>query len=169
VLGERAIGDIWLGSDSLFSRYGDEPTGHRTESPERRWLTTGDRGYLADGDLFFVARTKDVIVIAGEKYAPHDVETAINEVPGVRPGCAVAFGTIDARRGTEVVSAVVETRLTDPVAQENLARAIRSHVTRVTGLALRHLKLVPPGGVGKTTSGKLARGATRARYLAELA
>ncbi len=133
------------------------------------WLDTGDRGYLADGDLFFVARGKDLIVIAGEKYAPHDIETAINQVPGVREGCVVAFGVLDPERGTEGVAAIVETKLAAGDDLEALARAIGSHVTRTTGLALRHLKLVPPGGIQKTTSGKLARAATRERYVGELA
>ena len=90
-------------------------------------------------------------------------------MPGVRRGCAVAFGVLDATSGTEVLCAVVETRLSDSTDLDALASAIRAQVTRNTGLALRHLKLVPPEGVGKTTSGKLARGATRERYAAELA
>ncbi len=32
------------------------------------------------------------------------------------------------------------------------------------GIAIRHLHLVAPGGISKTTSGKLARGATKNRY-----
>jgi acyl-CoA synthetase (AMP-forming)/AMP-acid ligase II len=167
-LGERAIGDVWLASDSLFAGYGEkDPVPDSDAAP--RWLATGDRGYLADGDLFFVARARDVIVIAGEKHAPHDVETAINAVSGVRPGCAVAFGIRDPTRGTDVLAAVVETYVEDPHARAALERAIRGAVTRVTGLALRHLKLVAPGGIHKTTSGKLARAATRAAHPSGLA
>lgn len=166
-LGECCIGDVWLRSDSLYSGYANGETGTRGGS--EGWLATGDRGYLADGDLFFVARARDVIVIAGEKFAPHDVEAAINEVPGVRAGCAVAFGVRDGQRGTEALAAVVETRLSARDDLAALSRAIQTHVTRVTGLALRHLKLVPPGGVCKTTSGKLARAATHASYASELA
>ena len=176
-LGDRVVGEVWLRSDSLFEGY------HRDPELTARvlvdgWLNTGDRGYLSDGDLFFVARGKDLIVIAGEKYVPHDIETAINQVRGVREGCVVAFGVLDPERGTEGVAAIVETQLAARAGQvgpeaaddlEALARAIRSQVTRTTGLALRHLKLVPPGGIQKTTSGKLARGATRDRYAAELA
>ncbi len=168
LLGEREVGEVWLASSSLFEGYHRAP--ERTAQVLRDgWLNTGDRGYVADGDLFFVARDKDLIVIAGEKYAPHDLETVINEVPGVREGCAVVFGVLDDERGTEVLGAVVETKLEDPDELAALERAIRTHVTRTTGLALRHLKLVPPGGVHKTTSGKLARSATRERYLPERA
>ncbi len=167
VLGDREVGEIWLRSDSLFDGYHRDPA-LTARILHAGWLDTGDRGYLADGDLFFVARGKDVIVVAGEKYAPHDIETAINQVHGVREGCAVAFGMLDAERGTEGVAVVVETRVTDPEEAAALMRAIRSHVTRTTGLALVRLKLVPPGGIQKTTSGKLARQATRERYASEL-
>jgi len=107
-----------------------------------------------------------VIIIGGEKYAPHDVETAINRVPGVREGCAVAFGVLDAERGTEDLAAVVETRETDAARLAALREAIRWEVITAVGLAVRHLLLVPPGGIEKTTSGKLARRATRERHAA---
>jgi acyl-CoA synthetase (AMP-forming)/AMP-acid ligase II len=45
-----------------------------------------------------------------------------------------------------------------------LARSVRREVARTIGLGIRHIHLVPPGGITKTTSGKLAREATRARY-----
>lgn len=159
---DRRIGTVWLHSDSLLLGYhGDPELTSRVLVDD--WLDTGDLGYMADGDLFFVSRDKDLIVIGGEKYAPHDIETLINEVPGVRAGCAVAFGVMSEARGTEDVAAVVETYASEEAAV-TLDRAIRDKVLRSTGLALRQLVLVPPGGVEKTTSGKLARRATRARH-----
>ena len=128
------------------------------------WLDTGDRGYVADGDLYLVSREKDLLIVAGEKYAPHDLETVINNVPGVRAGCSVAFGVVNTERGTEDIAAVVETREADEHARGRLRDRIRADVTRATGLALRWVLLVPPGGIEKTTSGKLARAATQRRY-----
>jgi acyl-CoA synthetase (AMP-forming)/AMP-acid ligase II len=166
VLPDRRVGTVWLRSDSLMSGY------HRDPEQSSRvlvdgWLDTGDHGYLADGDLFFVSREKDLIVIGGEKYAPHDIETLLNEVPGVRAGCAVAFGVTNQARGTEELAAVIETRETGASAAA-LERAVRQKVLATTGLALRHVVLVAPGGVEKTTSGKLARRATRERHAARL-
>jgi acyl-CoA synthetase (AMP-forming)/AMP-acid ligase II len=166
-LPDRHVGAVWLRTNSLFIGYHRDP--ERTATALRDgWLDTGDVGYLATGDLFFVSRDKDLIVIGGEKYAPHDVEAAINAVPGVRTGCAVAFGVLDEARGTEDVAAVVETRIDDEAGQTALGEAIRASVTSATGLGLRHLLLVPPGGIEKTTSGKLARRATRARWAEQL-
>jgi acyl-CoA synthetase (AMP-forming)/AMP-acid ligase II len=162
-LDERKVGTIWLKTDSLFTGYHRDPQSTARVLVDG-WLDTGDRGYLAGGNLYFVSREKDLIVIGGEKYAPHDVETAINRVAGVRQGCAVAFGVLNERRGTEDLAAVVETKTTDQNEIDQMRRAIRTEVTRATGLGLRFLLLVPPGGVEKTTSGKLARRATQNRY-----
>lgn len=163
LLPDRHVGEIWLRSNCLFEGYQNDP-----ELTARifvdGWIDSGDRGYLVGEDLFFVSRGKDLIVIGGEKYAPHDVETSINRVPGVREGCAVAFGVTNVETGTEEVGAVVETRLTDEEALRELKRAVRREVTRTIGIGIRHLHLVAPGGISKTTSGKLARGATKDRY-----
>jgi len=162
-LPDRHVGEIWVRSTSLFLGYH-----HDAELTARilvdGWLDTGDRGYLADGHLHFVSREKDLIVIGGEKYAPHDLETIINRVPGVREGCTAVFGVLNEVRGTEDIAAVVETRETDVATLTRLEDTIRAEITRATGLGLRHVILVPPGGVEKTTSGKLARSATQRRY-----
>jgi acyl-CoA synthetase (AMP-forming)/AMP-acid ligase II len=167
-LPERHVGTVWLRSDSLFRGYHRDPESGRRVVADG-WLDTGDRGYLAGEDLFFVSRDKDLIVIGGEKYAPHDVETAVNTVAGVREGCAVAFGLLDAERGTEDVVVVAETRETTTEAVAALRAAIRGEVMRTTGLGVRQVLLVAPGGIEKTTSGKLARRATRERWAAALA
>ncbi len=165
-LPDRHVGAVWLRSNSLFAGYRGDPAATNRVLVDG-WLDTGDRGYLADGDLHFVARDKDVVVVGGEKYAPHDIESVINRVPGVREGCAVVFGVLNEERGTEDLAAVVETR-DDGDALPALREAIRVAVARTIGLGLRHVLLVPPGGVEKTTSGKLARRATRARYADQL-
>lgn len=167
VLPERAVGRVWLRSNSLFHGYHKAPD---TTSAVLRdnWLDTGDDGYLANDDLFFVSRAKDLIIIGGDKYAPHDIETLINEVDGVRKGCVVSFGVMNDKRGTEEIAAVIETRETNDDKRNELVRAARKQVMNATGLPLRHVLLVPPGGVVKTSSGKLARRATRERHRDQL-
>jgi len=162
-LPDRHVGEIWLRSNCLFEGYKNDPE-LTAQVCVDGWLDSGDRGYLVGDDLFFVAREKDLIVIGGEKYAPHDVEMAINRVEGVREGCAVAFGVANPESGTEELGAVVETRVEAADALADLRRSVRSEVARTIGLGIRRLHLVPPGGIDKTTSGKLARRSTRARY-----
>jgi acyl-CoA synthetase (AMP-forming)/AMP-acid ligase II len=165
-LPDREIGTIWFRGSSLFSGYRDDPE-LTARSLVDGWLESGDRGYVVGDRLFFVSREKDLIVVGGEKYAPHDIETVANSVRGVREGCVVAFGVMNPDRGTEEVAVVAEVRTQDPDELDALRRAIRNEIVRETGLGVRHLVLVQPGGVQKTTSGKLARSATRDRYAGE--
>jgi fatty-acyl-CoA synthase len=167
-LGDRHVGDVWLRSGTLFAGYRNDAALTRKIVVDG-WINSGDRGYIVDGHLYYVSRAKDLIIVGGENHAPHDIEDAINRVPGVRQGCAVAFGITNPERGTEALAAVVETREQEPRALEDLRRAIRREVLRSSGLGIRHLLLVPPGGVSKTTSGKLARSATRLRHAEALA
>lgn len=162
-LPDRHVGAIFLRTNSLFTGY--HRMARETEQAlDAGWLDTGDQGYLSDEDLFFIAREKDLIVIGGEKYAPHDVETAVNSVVGIRQGCAVAFGLLSEATGTEEIAVVAETHVNEDGERKQLELAVRQAVTQNLGLSLRHLLLVPPGGIEKTTSGKLARRATRDRY-----
>jgi acyl-CoA synthetase (AMP-forming)/AMP-acid ligase II len=162
-LPDRQVGVVWLRSGSLFTGYHEDPA-LTEQALVDGWLDTGDRGYLSDGHLFFVVRKKDLIIIGGEKYIPDDLEAIINRVPGVREGCAVAFGLLNEQHGTEQLGAVVETRVDDAEGRDELKRAIRKKIARTTGLTLSQLVLTEPGGVEKTTSGKLARSATRERH-----
>jgi fatty-acyl-CoA synthase len=162
-LPDRHVGKIWLHSNAVFCGYYADPERTRRVLANG-WLDTGDRGYLVDGYLFFVAREKDLIIVGGEKYVPDDVEAIVNRVPGVRDGCAVAFGVTNESYGTEDLAIVAETRTEGTDALAQLADDIRLEVSRSIGLGPKHVHLVPPGGVDKTTSGKLARGPTRDRY-----
>lgn len=166
-LAEREIGIIWFRGACLFQDYRGDPerTGRTIQDG---WFRSDDRGYRVGDRLFFVSREHDLIVMGGQKYAPQDLESLVNGVPGVREGCAVAFGVLNEQRGTEDLAIVTESRESEPEGVEKLRRAIRAQVMSATGLGVRYLLVVPPGGVEKTTSGKLARGATRERYRSEL-
>jgi len=79
----------------------------------------------------------------------------------VRRGRVVAFGTIEAGRRDRVVI-VAEPNGT--VAAEILQESIRRQVSDLFGLYVDEIALVPSGTVGRTTSGKVRRAETRARF-----
>jgi fatty-acyl-CoA synthase len=125
------------------------------------WLHTGDLGYLSGGELFVCGRAKDVIIVHGRKYYPQDLEWAVDDLAGVRRGRVVAFGTTEAGRRDRVVI-VAEPNGT--VAAETLQESIRRQVSDLFGLYVDEIALVPSGTVGRTTSGKVRRSETRAKY-----
>jgi long-chain acyl-CoA synthetase len=69
------------------------------------WSTVGDRGYLSGGELHILGRSSDMIVTAGRNVYPHEVELALNSVPGV--AAAVVAGFPDDIRGQRVIAGII--------------------------------------------------------------
>ncbi len=158
-LPEGRIGEVVFRGPSVAGGYHGAPEATaRTFTPEG--LRTGDRGYLADGQLYLTGRQKDVIIIHGRNYDPQTVEWPVAEVPGIRKGNVVAF----TRPGqtTEELVVVAEIRVEDP---GDLAEQVRRRIQAEVSLAVADVVLLPPGTLTKTSSGKLQRAKTRQRYL----
>lgn len=90
-----------------FSGYLDAPakTAQRYTS-DGRWYLTGDTGRSDDGRFFFTARDDDVIIMAGYRIGPFDVESVLITHPSVVDVAVV--GRPDDLRG-EVLEAFVVT------------------------------------------------------------
>jgi 1-acyl-sn-glycerol-3-phosphate acyltransferase len=132
------------------------------------WLDSGDRAYLADGEVFVTGRVKDVIIRSGRNVYPDEIEQAVGAIPGIRKGCVVAFGLPDPRTGTERLVVIAETHATDSAARTQLRDAVMRATVDLVGEAPDEVVLAPPKAVLKTSSGKLRRSATRERYEAGL-
>lgn len=167
-LNERQIGEVAVKSDSMLSSYY-----HRPDLTEQAlfegWYLTGDYGYLADGELYITGRKKDIIIVGGKNIYPQDLESIADGVPGVKAGRAVAFGVMDDRLGTESVVMVVEAETQDEDARFEIARQIRMRVAKETEVSLSDVRVVDLKWLHKTSSGKIARGANRDKYLIEKA
>lgn len=178
-LPERHIGEIALQSDCMLTGYFHRPD--LTEKAfQNGWYLTGDLGYLASGELYVTGRKKDLIIVGGKNIYPQDLERLASKAEGVHPGRVVAFGVYNEDIGTEEVVMIaeadfeaVETGPISPTAMEHqkemIAAEIRQQVTRGSDIALRYVMVVERNWLIKTSSGKVARSANRARYLAELA
>ena len=128
------------------------------------WLDSGDRGYIASGEVFLTGRVKDIIIRGGRNIYPHEVEEVVNEIPGVRKGCVVMFGSPDPASGTERLVVLAETRERGQRERQQLREAINEAVVKVLGEPADQVVLAPPRTVLKTSSGKLRRSATRALF-----
>jgi long-chain acyl-CoA synthetase len=94
-------GEIWIRGESLFSGYWPDGQGGPGEDG---WFATGDIGYLLDGELFLVDRSRELIIVNGFNVYPAEVEEAIAELPEVDSVAVV--GRPDWRTGEQVVAFV---------------------------------------------------------------
>jgi fatty-acyl-CoA synthase len=159
-LPERHVGRILACGPSVMAGYFEDPEG-TSEVLHHGWLHTGDLGYLAEGELYVCGRTKDLIIRHGRKYHPPDLESAIADLQGLRPTGIVVFGVNRVQEADEVV-AVLETRAS--LAPTDFVERVRRRVREAAGLELDHVIVTPPGTIPRTTSGKLRRAETRARF-----
>ncbi len=163
-LPDRQIGEICLRSNAMLTEYYRRPD-LTAAAFHRGWYLTGDLGYLLQGELFVTGRKKDLIIVGGKNIFPQDIERMAYSVPGVHPGRAVAFGIFDEGLGTEEVVVIVETDEQGSGPRLQLADQIRRTVTQGSAVALRRVEVVDRGWLLKTSSGKIARGANRSKYL----
>jgi acyl-CoA synthetase (AMP-forming)/AMP-acid ligase II len=160
------LGQVWIQGPSLMDGYLDDP-----EATERAlrdgWLDTGDLGFLHGGELYLAGRAKDAVILRGRNHAPEEIERAVDEVPGLRPGSAVAVSWLPEDAPGEVLVLFVEaTREATPEELAALPDACREAVLGATGLAVDRLEVLAPGALPRTSSGKLRRGETLRLYLA---
>ncbi len=124
------------------------------------WLETGDRAYMAAGDLYITGRSKDMIIRAGRNIHPQELEEAIGSLPGVRTGRVAVFSDRQPNAATDRLIVLAETHLADD-AQARVREQINRLTTDLTWSAADEIVLAPPGTVLKTSSGKLRRAASR--------
>lgn len=128
------------------------------------WLDSGDRGYIANGEVYVTGRIKDIIIRAGRHVYPDELEAAIGAIEGIRKGCVAVFGSTDVSTGTERVIVLAETRTQPSRDREALRQAIIDTVARLLGEPPDDVALAAPHTVLKTSSGKIRRSATKAVY-----
>ena len=159
-LRERTEGAIEFRGPSTTAGYFRNPAATRGLF-DGEWLRSGDRGYVAGGELHVTGRDKDLIVRAGRNLYPYDLEAAAGEIDGVRKGCVAVFAAADPGAGTERLVVVAETREEDPERRREIVDAITRAAASLVGAGPDEVVLAPPHSVLKTSSGKIRRSAVR--------
>ena len=99
-------GEVWLRGPMIMKEYFKLPRETEAALTPDRFFKTGDLGMLdTDGFLFITGRKKDLIIVAGEKVAPREVEEVLMGCPAVAEAAVV--GKKDAGRGEQVVAFVI--------------------------------------------------------------
>lgn len=157
------VGDIAVRGrpPSLFKEYWKD-----SEESARCWregcYVTGDRAYRDEqGYLWFVGRADDVIISAGYRIGPFEVESALLTHPAVLESAVVA--SPDPDRGC-IVKAFVKLR-EGQVGSPILVQDLQDHVKAVTAPYKYPREIEFVAELPKTVSGKIRRVDLRAREM----
>jgi fatty-acyl-CoA synthase len=185
-LPDGQVGEIWLHGDNVGRGYWNRPAetaatfgaelhdvlregSHADGAPAAaRWLRTGDLGTYRDGQLYVTGRCADVLDIDGRQIYPQHLEaTAAAASAMIRRGYVAAFTVAaaddDAQHLVVIAERAAGTARADPAPA---LEAVRAALMSQYGVAQVDVRLAPAGAIPRTTSGKLARRACRADYLA---
>lgn len=149
---EEGEGEILVRGDLTATVYLDDPA--QTDAARHHgWLKTGDIGRLdANGYLYLLGRSKELIISGGYNIYPGEVEAALNAHPAVREACA--FGVADDVWGERLEAMVA---LDDvAVAADALTAFVRETVGPVrTPKTLHVVAALPRNPVGKVVRGEV--------------
>jgi acetyl-CoA synthetase len=148
---------LWVDDGELVADPATVPTFFLGAPRDRPWRT-GDRVTQdEDGFLYFEGRTDDVIISAGYRIGPFEVESALVAHPAVAEAAVVAAP--DPERGSVVRAVVVLREGYTP--GDGLARELQDHAKRETA-PYKYPRIVEfADELPKTTSGKIRRATLR--------
>jgi acetyl-CoA synthetase/medium-chain acyl-CoA synthetase len=159
------LGDIalWGDNPALMKEYWEQPD--ETEAVFRNgYYLTGDRASRdEDGYIWFEGRSDDVILSAGYRIGPFEVEDTLMEHPAVAESAVVAKP--DEERGNIVKAFVVLTADYEP--SEELVKELQEHSKSITAPYKYPREIEFVDDLPKTTSGKIRRVELRQRETAE--
>jgi acyl-CoA synthetase (AMP-forming)/AMP-acid ligase II len=177
-LSDGAVGEIWIAGPHVGTGYwrrpeaSDETFRARLVDGRGPWLRTGDIGSLTPEGLYVTGRIKDLLIVRGRNYAPSDVEQLWADTFGLSGQATSAAFQVEQEDGSSHVVLLGEvdraarTSATLHADIAALAQQIRKLALERLDLSITDLVMVAPGGVPRTTSGKVRRSAARLMLMA---
>src|SRR6266542_4414959 len=166
------VGEIWVAGSSVTKGYWKQPEetanlfcATPSGGGKKRFLRTGDMGFLMDGELFVTGRLKDMIVIRGSNYYPQDIELTVGKSHSAcLTGNGAAFSVeVDSEERLVVVQEVKREQKQN---LETVIDAIRQEIAKNHELHAYAIVLIRKGRLPKTSSGKIQRRACKEAFLA---
>uniref|UniRef100_UPI003F797FB4 amino acid adenylation domain-containing protein n=1 Tax=Chitinophaga sancti TaxID=1004 RepID=UPI003F797FB4 len=150
VLPPSYVGNIQVKGKNVTGGYYKQPD-HTALFTADGWLRTGDVGFTYNDHLIITGRKKNIIIVNGQNYYPHDIEQLIERELDIRPGSIVAIG---------VSSPHITARVAIFVLFKGNIGAFRQQAVLIRELLAARMDIYPDyilpiRSIPKTTSGKV--------------
>ncbi|MCA9186829.1 MAG: amino acid adenylation domain-containing protein [Pirellulaceae bacterium] len=162
-----SIGEIWVHGPSVSKGYWrvDDPDNssaaaiHKTlANDHRKFLPTGDLGFIHGGELVVCGRIKDLIIVSGSNYYPQDIETVVVACHSrLDCGRCAAFPLSTPQGEMLGVACEVARHQRRGLPTIDVFQAIRTAIIDRFDISPTYIALLTPGQLPLTTSGKLRR------------
>ncbi|HEU5231006.1 MAG TPA: amino acid adenylation domain-containing protein [Ktedonobacteraceae bacterium] len=156
------IGEIWIHGPSVAQGYWGQSAltahtfqAHLADKQTGPFLRTGDLGFFQGHELFVTGRFKDLIIVRGRNYYPHDLEATTAQCHRyIRTAGVAAFSITEEAEEKLVVVAEINRQHRD-APLDDVLRAIRQAIAETHEVTPHTILLVKPGSIPKTSSGKI--------------
>jgi len=158
----RHVGHVFIrGLNVTQGYYRDEQATQAVLHPNG-WLDTGDLGFVHNEQLYIAGRIKELIIVYGQNYYPHDLETLCEDCENVELGKVAVCGVRDTNADTDqvVVFVTFKGNISDFLP---IVRQIKQRLNEKIGLEVK--QVLPIRSLPKTTSGKIQRYVLGQNYL----
>src|SRR6202161_1923501 len=164
------IGEIWLAGSGKCLGYWNNPELTLKQFRARLvddtpyddgYLRTRDIRFFHDGELYICSRIKDMIILRGQNYYPHDIENVVEKSSNlIRHNCVAAFQIQE--ESEPALAIVVEVK--NPRALPD-ARKIAAAVRNYLNVEVAVISLIAPRAIPRTSSGKIMRHKAKQMWL----
>ncbi len=165
------VGEIWLAGNGKCQGYWNNPeltlkqfrARLVDDSPyDDGYLRTGDLGFMHQGELYVCGRIKDMIILRGQNYYPHDIENVVEKSSSlIRHNCVAAFQIHEENEPALAIVAEIKNPKALPDARK-IATAVRNYLN----VEVAMIALIAPRAVPRTSSGKIMRHKTKQMWMA---
>jgi thioesterase domain-containing protein len=164
-LPEGEVGELQLAGPMVTRGYYNNPRATAEAFTADGWFRSGDLGRIDAGRLCLVGRSKDSVIVNGVNYFSHEIETSLEQLPGVAGSYVAAFPTRAPGADTEQLVIAFHPDVTegDEAALYQLLTAVRSSVVMHWGFRPSVLLPLPKDAFPKTSLGKIQRSLMRRR------
>jgi long-chain acyl-CoA synthetase len=151
------VGEVLIKGEGMFDAY-FSPWRSREQCMDDEYFDTGDLGRVDEqGRLCLMGRSKTVLVCAGMKVFPEEVEEVVNTMPGIR--ASLVSGRDHPQFGQVPVAQVVMAH--DVIDPAKVIEELRGYCFQRLSSYKVPVEFVQVGALPITTSGKLARASNR--------
>jgi len=169
-LESERVGEIWVAGTGKCLGYWNNPELTLKQFRARLvddtpyddgYLRTGDIGFFHAGELYVCSRIKDMIILRGQNYYPHDIENVVEKSSSlIRHNCVAAFQIQEDTEPALAIVAEVKNPKSLPEARK-IAAAVRNYLNMEVAV----ISLIAPRAIPRTSSGKIMRHKTKQMWL----
>lgn len=158
--GSGMVGEIQVKGPNVFQGYWQMPDKTAEEFTRDGYFNTGDVGFFDDdGYLSIVGRSKDLIITGGYNVYPKEIESLIDELPGVMESAVI--GILHPDFG-EAVVAVVVARSGAVLIEQDIIHALKNSIANFK--VPKHVHVV--NELPRNTMGKVQKNLLREQFSA---